>query len=114
MCYCRYAYYRCIDTVDVHKVLLWVILYTHLSIRSPYTAELTGLFSVSCMQASTLLQVTSGSPSLPGGERHVLSEGKLGLLSSCDSDILYPYHAVQLSLLVSFLKNLNLLQADES
>lgn len=94
MCYCRYAYYRYVDTVDTHEVLLWLIFYTHFNVRSRYTADLTGLFCVCCMQASTLLEVTSGSPSFQGGERYAVSERNLDLLSSCDNDILCPYYAM--------------------
>lgn len=42
----------------MYDVLLWVVLYTHLNDRSPYISDLTGL-SACCMQAPTLLQVTS-------------------------------------------------------
>lgn len=52
MCCCRFAYYRYVDKVDMPKVLLWVILYTHLNVRSPYTAGLTGLFCLCVVCAS--------------------------------------------------------------
>lgn len=61
--YCGY-----VGTVDMHEVLLLVVLYTDLDFRSSYTVDLTGLFCVCCVRASTLLQVTSGSP-FQGGER---------------------------------------------
>lgn len=56
---CATADRHTVDTEDMHKGLLCIILYTHFNIRSPYTAHLTGLFCVCCVQASTLLQVTS-------------------------------------------------------
>lgn len=83
-----------VGTEEMHKWLLWVILFTHFNIRSPYAAHLTGLFSVCCTPASTLLQVTSGFPSFQGGERYSVSERNLDLLSSCLNDILYLYYAV--------------------
>lgn len=91
---CATADIHTVDTEDMHKGLLWVVLYTHFNIRSPYTVHLTGLFCMCCMQASTLLQVMSGFPSFQGGERHGVSERNLDLLSSCVNDILYPYYAL--------------------
>lgn len=49
MCCCRFAYCRYVDKVDMPKVLLWVILYTHLNVRSPCTA---GLFCLCMLCAS--------------------------------------------------------------
>lgn len=110
---CRHVYYRYINTLDMHKMLLWVVLCAPLNITSHCTADHPGLFWVCSMQSRTLLQVRLDS--------FISRRWKIGCFrgKSRLAFILWQWHFVSIlsSVIQScgfFSEKLNLLHADGS